>query len=463
MNERTKTFLKIIVPLIISLLFYLIPFHGLTENAHRVGSFFIVAALYWVLETVPIYTTSLIIMFMELVFLSNKTIPFLRPELTDGQFLTVNQIYGAFSSPIIILFLGGLFLARSATKYKLDANLARVILKPFGTKSGFVLAALMMVTALFSMFMSNTATTAMMLAIVFPIVATLPSDDNLGKALVLAVPIAANIGGIGTPIGTPPNAVALAALEKIDLGISFGAWMVLGIPYVIVMLGFSWFALRFLFPSKTSDVVLEMKGSFDKSLNAIIVYIVFGTTIALWVTTSMHKLPSTMIAFLPIVVLSITGIMDKKELRNISWDVLWLISGGLALGLAMKTTGFDVWCLSLIPFASFSPQLIIVGIAVVGLLMSTFISNTATANLLIPMVISLLSIFPDGSLVLPVVLAFSCSMAMALPISTPPNALAFGTGFINSRDLLKVGSIVSIVGIIVALIFASSWQSLGIL
>ena len=165
-----------------------------------------------------------------------------------------------------MLFLGGFFLAAAATKYRLDRNLARVLLKPFGKKPAMITLALMLITALFSMFMSNTATAAMMLAVVGPVLLSLDNDDPVRKAFILAIPIGANIGGIGTPIGTPPNAVAMNFFGPgNNLGIepvSFGEWMLFAVPFVIIILAFSWFLLMALFKPKTDEVTLKIDGKW---------------------------------------------------------------------------------------------------------------------------------------------------------------------------------------------------------
>lgn len=169
-----------------------------------------------------------------------------------------------FADPIIILFLGGFFLAAAATKYRLDINLAKVLLKPFGTNPKFVMLGLMVVTALFSMFMSNTATAAMMLAILTPVLALFQPEDRGRAAFALCIPVAANIGGIGTPIGTPPNAIALKAMQDLGLSISFGKWMLFGIPFVVVMLLLAWCILIKMFPINQKELKLEVGGKFTQ-------------------------------------------------------------------------------------------------------------------------------------------------------------------------------------------------------
>lgn len=451
---------KILVSIFVSIIVLLIPTEsfgiaGLTVVEKRVIALFVLAAFFWVLEPIPIYATSVLIIVLELVMLSDKGLIFFRSgaEVAGfGTLLNYKAIFGTFASPIILLFMGGFFLAMAATKFRLDKNLARIIIKPFGTKPKFVMLGLMIITAVLSMFMSNTATTAMMLAILTPVLALFDANDKGRIALALSIPLAANIGGIGTPIGTPPNAIALKYLTG-ENNISFGEWMSFGLPYVIVLLAIAWVLLTIFYPSTTSEVKLDIKGTFMKNRNAYIVYATFAGTILLWLTDFAHGMNSYVVAMLPVAIFSVTGIINKEDLKKISWDVLWLVSGGIALGLAMDKSGLAKNLVSSIPFENFSPLIIVGGAALLTVLMANFMSNTATANLLMPIlaalgtsVASLAGIGGLSSLI--IVAAISASMGMSLPISTPPNALAHGTGAVTSGQMAKVGIVVGAVGLL---------------
>ncbi|MEF1206887.1 SLC13 family permease, partial [Photobacterium damselae] len=261
-----------------------IPLENLTLIQHRLLAIFLLAALLWVLEPVPVFATSILIIALELIMISDKGLHWFRQPPTGhemGDMLAYTDIFGAFSSPIIILFMGGFALAIAASKYELDNNLARVLLKPFGQQPRFIMLGLMLITAVFSMFMSNTATTVMMLALLAPIIASVPKGDIGIKALVLCIPIAANTGGIATPIGTPPNAIALQYLTG-ENTISFLDWMMMGLPFVIVQLAFAWWLLQKLFPSSQPTMTSQLNGQFQTSWQAIVVYATFALTILLW-------------------------------------------------------------------------------------------------------------------------------------------------------------------------------------
>ena len=433
-----------------------IPIDDLSLIQHRLLAIFLLAALLWVLEPVPVFATSILIIALELIMISNKGLHLFRtpPEGHDlGVLMKYTDIFSAFSSPIIILFMGGFALAIAASKYELDNNLARVLLKPFGTQPRFIMLGLMLITATFSMFMSNTATTVMMLALLGPIVASAQRGDLGIKALVLCVPIAANTGGIATPIGTPPNAIALQYLTG-ENSIDFLTWMMMGLPFVVIQLTIAWFLLQKLFPAEQESMVLKLEGKFKKSWRAIVVYITFTITILLWMTTKLHGMNTYVVSIIPLAVFTLTGIMGKEELKQINWDVLWLVAGGIAIGIGLDKTGLAKALAHAIDYESLSPILVVIALSLVCWLMANFMSNTATANLLMPIAAaigaSMESLSSMGGIQgLLVVVAFSASLGMILPVSTPPNSLAYSTGLIESKDMAKTGIIIGVVGLLI--------------
>lgn len=431
-----------------------IPIDDLTLIQHRLLAIFLLAALLWVLEPVPVFATSILIIALELIMISDKGLHLFRtpPAGHDlGELMNYTDIFSAFSSPIIILFMGGFALAIAASKYELDNNLARVLLKPFGHQPRFIMLGLMLITAVFSMFMSNTATTVMMLALLGPIVASAPKGDLGIKALVLCIPIAANTGGIATPIGTPPNAIALQYLTG-DNSIDFLSWMMMGLPFVIIQLTIAWFLLQRLFPSSQAEMKLKLDGQFQKNWRAIVVYATFAATILLWMTTKLHGMNTYVVSIIPLAVFTLTGIMGKAELKLINWDVLWLVAGGIAIGIGLDKTGLASALAHAIDYESLSPIAVVFTMSIVCWLMANFMSNTATANLLMPIAAaigaSMESLATVGGLQgLLVVVAFSASLGMILPVSTPPNSLAYSTGLIESRDMAKTGIIIGVIGL----------------
>lgn len=459
-----KLAISIVIPLLILWVpSEWIPIVHMSTVEHRLLAIFVMAVLFWVLEPIPIFATSVLIIMSELLLISDQSLSWLRSG--SGTYLPYDQILKTFASPIILLFIGGFFLALAATKYRLDLNLARVLLKPFGQKPRWVMLGLMAVTAVFSMFMSNTATTAMMLAVLTPLLKSFGKDDPGKIAFALCVPFAANVGGIGTPIGTPPNAVAMKYLTG-EIGISFGEWMSFGVPYALIMLGLVWGLLLILFPPKTEVIELKIQGKFLKTPRAILVYATFLITIGLWVTGNLHGLNSYVVAMIPVTVFVCTRIVTKEELKKLNWDVLWLISGGIALGLGLEKTGLSRHFVESIPFQIMPAGVIVLFSSLIAVGMATFMSNTATANLILPVMAALASSLPSleeigGDKMLLIVVTFSCSVAMAMPISTPPNALAYATGMIGTKDMLKSGLLIGFVALLTTYGMAYLLKQLG--
>ncbi|AMO54831.1 dihydroorotate dehydrogenase [Endozoicomonas montiporae] len=417
----------------------------------RVLAIFLLATMMWISDAVPAFSTSLLII-MLLVLTTTNSAPFPLREALGDDALPYTSIFNAFASPVIILFLGGFFIAMAAAKYKLDLNLARVLLKPFGTRFEIVMLGVMIITAVFSMFMSNTATSVMMLTIMTPLLAKMDSADPGSRALVISIPIAANLGGMGTPIGTPPNAIAFRYFVG-EYALSFGGWMAFAVPITVILIAFSWWLLQKMYPSKSKEINITIDSQFETGLKPFIVYGTVVMTVLLWMFSSFHGINAYAVAIIPVAVFSLTGIVEKNDLKNISWDVLWLLAGGIAIGTGLATSGLAEQVVNLVPFDNYSGAMIILGISILCMVMATFMSHTATANLLMPiavsMSISVASIADLGGLVvMGTAVALASSLGMGLPISTPPNALAHATGLVDTKDFIKTARIISPVGVL---------------
>jgi solute carrier family 13 (sodium-dependent dicarboxylate transporter), member 2/3/5 len=435
----------------------MIPIEDLSIIEHRVIVIFLLAILLWVMEPIPVYATSILILVMLLVTVSDQSFILFQLSADADNYgvpIPYQEIMARFASPVIMLFLGGFFLAMAAAKYKLDVNLADILLRPFGTNPKYVLFGLILITALFSMFISNTATAAMMLSLLGPVLARLNEDDRGKIAFGLAIPLSANIGGIGTIIGTPPNAISIQYLPG-EHEIGFGEWMAFAIPFVMVLLLFLWILLLRFYPVKTEKIDPRVGGAFSRSWKAVVVYCTFGATIVLWVLDFVHGMNAYVVAMIPVAVFSVTAIITRDDLRNISWDVLWLVAGGLALGMALEKTGLAENAIGMIPFGLLAPLLIVALTSLLALGMSNFISNTATANLLLPLMVALGTGLPElygigGLRYIVLSVTFACSLGMAMPISTPPNAIAHSYGYFETKDMMKMGSIIGGAGIVLA-------------
>lgn len=476
---NTTRLIKILIALVVSLFFWLAPssLYGLPSLClveQRMIAIFAFAAIMWITEAIPIWTTSVAVIVIMLLTVSSNSLIFLRdgiPAEELGSLVPYKSIMATFADPIVMLFLGGFVLAIVATRCGLDAKLAKAFMKPFGTRSEIVMLGFLSITALFSMFMSNTATAAMMLAIIAPVLRTLP-DDGKGKiGLTLAVPIGANIGGIGTPIGTPPNAIALKYLndpEGLNLELGFGEWMMYMVPFVLVLIFIAWIVLLWLFPFKQKNIHIEIPDVKIDKKTFNIVSITFIVTVLLWVLDSLTGLNSNIVALIPVGVFCVTGIFTKDQLKEINWDVLWLVAGGFALGVGMNDTGLAKHIISDIPFGTWPPLLMMVGSGILCYVMSTFMSNTATAALLIP-ILSVIAKSAESTLApyggestLLLCIAISASLAMALPISTPPNALAHAQGTVSQDNMAKTGVILGVIGLAIAYLVFIYLGSVGL-
>ncbi len=431
----------------------IVQFPGLSLPGHLAMSIFILAAVFWMFETIPIYSTSILVIFLEVVLLSAEGfINFSGMEYSPVPYQT---FIATLADPIIILFLGGFVLADAAVKYNFDKNMTRILLKPFGQDPKYIILGLMAVTAVLSAFMSNTATTAMMITVVIPILAKTEMTDPARISIALSIPFAANIGGVATPIGTPPNAVVIAALNQQGMNIEFGNWMLYAAPLAVGMLFFAWFLLLKLHPPATKAIPLDLKGKWTQSPKAYTLYVVFGLTVILWITESLHGIRSSIVALLPVAVLTLTNTFEKEDIRKLPWEVLWLIAGGISLGIAMKETGLADWLVGSIAWDQMSYLMLLAVFGIVALMLSNFLSNTVTASLMIPLGISLATSGvvggPAGMMIIGLVIALSTSFAMVLPISTPPNAIAVSTGVVKTKDMIVAGTIIGVVamGIII--------------
>ena len=460
-----KVFVKTtqaLVVLFVTLLLWNLPttafgIEDLTVVQQRIIAIFAFATLMWVMEVVPSWATSVAIIGMMLLFTSDSGIKWMCNPEKVGELLSYKGIMACFADPVIMLFIGGFILAIAATKTGLDAQLAKVLLKPFGRKSDNVLLGFLLITGLFSMFVSNTATAAMMLTFLTPVFKQLPPEGKGRIAMALSIPVAANLGGMGTPIGTPPNTIALKYLndpEGLNMGLGFGEWMMFMLPLVIVLLFISWYILKTLFPFSQKTVELKIEGGMKKNTQTYIVIVTFIVTVLLWLTDKLTGINSYTVALIPFVVFALTGIITKYDLEEINWSVIWMVAGGFALGYGLNASGLAANAVKSIPFGEFSPVLILLLSGIICYALSNFISNSATAALLMPILAFVCGAMGDklaaigGTPTILIGVAIAASSAMVLPISTPPNALAYATNLVKQNDMAKIGLIIGIISMV---------------
>ena len=462
---RKKNLIEFICIIILTAIVWNLPtdifgIDGLTIVQQRIIAIFVFATLSWITEAIPSWATSLAIITVMCLTVSNNSLAFFKGEENDvfGTLLKSKEIMATFANPVIMLFLGGFILAIAATKSGLDVLLAKNLIKPFGKKSENVLLGFLLITGVFSMFVSNTATAAMMLTFLTPVFAALPASGKGRIALTLSIPVAANLGGMATPIGTPPNAIALQALNNPDglnLGIDFGEWMAFMFPLVIVLLLISWRIILNFFPFTQKTIELEIKGNISHGWRMWVVCATFILTILLWlIPRDITGIDSNTVAMVPMGIFAVTGVITGKDLQAINWSVIWMVAGGFALGLGMNGSGLADRAIESIPFHQFSPIIILMLSGLICYFLSNFISNTATGALLVPILAVVCSGMGEtlnaigGTATILIGIAIAASSAMCLPISTPPNAIAYSTGLVRQNDMLKIGLTVGIISMI---------------
>lgn len=431
--------------------------NGLTVVQQRIIAIFVFATLSWLTECIPAWATSLAIMTIMCVTVSENSFNVFKGD-GIGELLKSKEIMASFADPIIMLFLAGFILAIAASKSGLDTLLAKNMIRPFGKKSENVLLGFLFITGIFSMFISNTATAALMLTFLAPVFASLPANGKGRIALTMSIPLAANLGGIGTPIGTPPNMIAMKFLndpDGLNLGISFGQWMLIMGPLVIILLLICWRVILYFFPFSKKTIELEIKGEIHRGWRMYVVIATFIITILLWIIPKeVTGINTNTVSMIPMGIFAITGVINAKDLQQIDWSVIWMVAGGFALGLGMNGSGLADVAIESIPFGSWSPIVILIVSGLICYFLSNFISNTATAALLMPILAVVcramgnkLDVIGGTSTVL-IGVAIAASTAMCLPISTPPNAIAYSTGLIEQKDMLKAGLTCGLISII---------------
>ncbi|MCB0564259.1 MAG: SLC13/DASS family transporter [Phaeodactylibacter sp.] len=400
-------------------------------------------ALMWITEAIPLYVTSLGVLLLSLLWL----FPLLQGA---GIAAEKGDFYQAFFGDITLLFMGGFVLSSLLNKYGLAQRMANWMIQKTGTEPSRVLAGIIIITSMLSMWMSNTATAAMMFAIVSPMILQLPKTSPFSKGLAIAIPFACNIGGLGTPIGTPPNAIAIGYLEQAGIAVSFSTWMLIAFPIMAVLLFFLWWLLLRSYPP--GPIAIDMGIEEEEDRFTIRQYLVIGLfllTILGWLSSGLTGLSTGTVGLIAIIIAFGGSLLKTQDFRNISWDILFMLGGGLCLGVGLNKSGLTDTIAHAIPVGA--GFYFIFGILLLmAAAMTTVMSNTATANLLIPVAVSL----PNNELVLCIAISIMCSSSMALPVSTPPNAIAFGSGLLQARDMFNSGMLITVFAL-VATILAS--------
>lgn len=400
----------------------------------------------WVTEAIPPFAVGIFII-VGLVF--GFGTDFINTETKTP----VEMYLGTWTSSVIWLLLGGFFLAEGMNIAGLDRSLFRFAVRKFGTKPDRLLLGLMVTTAFGSMVMSNTATTAMMISSVLPLVHTIGKNSSFAKALLVGIPAAATLGGMGTIIGSTPNAIAVGGLQELGIYITFIEWMIFGIPMALISIYIFWrFLRRKMHLNELGVDLKEMMGDgpVRKKFERNAVIFVLFVTVTMWITEPVHGIPIAATSAIPILLLTVLQVIKAEDVRRLPWDTLMLVAGGLSLGIAMVEVGLTNIIMSKIE----ALPIPIVGVALVfsliAVLISNIMSNTAAAAILVPLGLSLPGIW---GMAVPLIVALSCSCALLLPVSTPSNAIAFSTGMVEQKSFRPGGLLMILIGPLMA--FAS--------
>lgn len=414
---------------------------GFTDSQTYVLFLLFFAVGLWVTEAIPPFAVGLFVIAFLVFALGN---PHFNSAPQD-----IAKYVNTFSSRVIWLMLGGFFLAEAMRKTRLDADLFRFALRIAGTRPRQVLLALMTTGMFASMLMSNTACTAMLIASVMPLLVKLGKGKPLTRAMLIGIPLASSVGGMGTLIGTPPNLIAAGVLESAGIEVSFVQWLGYGLPLAVVLTASGWLLLVVLFLKDNEPLSFDsMQARADEpggevGKQRLITLIVTVVTILMWVTSGWHNISVSAVSAIPIVVLTMTRVIEGGDVRSLGWDTLLLVAGGLSLGIALQETGLLKHYAGLIAGLSMPQFALIVVLAYATLLFSNVVSHTAASTVLVPLGLALV---PGAQLEIALVIALASSTALLLPVSTPPNAVAYATGLLDQKDLLIGGVAMGLLG-----------------
>ena len=453
----------------------------LASSMKVVLALLVLMVVWWLTEAIPLPATAL----LPAVVLPWCHISGIHEGAVVG--LTLKNILVNYANPVIYLFLGGFLLAAAMQKWKLDRRFTLWLLTRgnLANDTRMVLLGVMAATAFLSMWISNTATAAMMLPLGLGILAftgEVPGESRYGTALMLGIAWSASIGGIGTIIGTPPNGIALGILNSTFADdpayqrITFLDWMKFGVPYVVLFLPIAWYVLLKLFPPQVRSLpggkerlVGEFRSLGSLSAGEKGTIVVFLLAVICWISNpfwsyllpfnladrfawvdeySIALMAGLLLFLVPVRLSKGEFVLTWADTRFVDWGTLILFGGGIALSDAMFKTGLASWIATSAVALLGHPSMLVMMFAIVLLMafLTEVTSNTAVTTMFVPVIISISLSAGENPVTLSVAAAVAASMAFMLPVATPPNALVFGTGYVSIRDMLRAGFILDLLG-----------------
>lgn len=416
-------------------------------------------AVWWSTEAIPIPATALL--------------PILLIPLLDID--TLQRATAPYANPTIFLFLGGFVIGLAMERWNLHRRIALGTLLAVGSQPSRQIAGFMIATAFISMWVSNTATSIMMLPIGISVIGLIASEGDdkerarFAVALLLGIAYSASVGGVATLIGTPPNALLAAFLrDNYDVHIGFGQWMLLGIPVALSMLVFIWWWLTrggFRLATQDTQTMLrqELDGLGPLSPGEKRVAVVFVLAALAWIfqpllsdhiagvnDTSIAIAAALALFLIPVDMGKRQFVMDWEHANRLPWGVLLLFGGGLSLASAIGASGLAEWIAQSLQGVGALPMILMIGLVVLVIILLTEVtSNTATAAAFLPLLgaLAVSQGLPAESLAIPAAIAASC--AFMLPVATPPNAIVFGSGQVGIQQMIRAGFAINLVGVVI--------------
>jgi len=411
----------------------------------------------WVSEAIPLFVTSLMIP-VVLVF---------------GGIASAADATSPFFNPIIVLFFAGFLMAEAMQRCGLDHYIAVTITARAGRSAVGLFLTMLGVTAILSMFMSNTAAVALLVPIAIAVTAPL-ADTGFRRAVILGIAYAGTIGGVGSAIGTPANQLAIEFLDGFGgRTISFVEWFAFGLPMVVlfvpIMAAYLWRRSKVTIDadrlSEAASIAETERHALGRpTRDQIVVLAVFAFVVAGWMTQTLHGIHAGIVALAGAVALFILGKLVPEDLGQISWEALLTFGGGLTLGLYLVQTGTSDYLATRLTALVDVPDLLAVfAVAMITLLLTTVASNTASAAILIPLAIPLSGVLGVSTTGLVIVVAIASSVDFALVVGTPPTMIAYSTGLYKAGEIFRKGILLDLVGIVLLVVVVTRiWEFFGI-